>query len=183
MTCTVRPLGASDLEAVQSIAAASPEAPIWRRSDYALFLADTARANPNLLRAGLVAQTSSAAPPILGFACATLLRDGQENRAELDTLAVLPAARRHGIGAALVRAVLSWAAAEGAHHLSLEVRASNSGATALYTRLGFRPEGRRPRYYADPEEDALLLGRSVTPGSPPELFSTENSVEGGPPRC
>ena len=183
MSSTVRPLAAADLDAVLTIATASPEAPIWRRSDYALFPADAPPVNPNLVRAGFVAQPDSAGAPLLGFACATLLRDGQENRAGLDTLAVLPSARRQGIGAALLAAVLAWAATRGARHLSLEVRQSNAAALGLYARFGFRPEGRRRGYYADPVEDALLLGRSVTQESPAGSFSTENEVEGEPPRC
>ncbi|HZZ40363.1 MAG TPA: GNAT family N-acetyltransferase [Acidobacteriaceae bacterium] len=167
MTCSIHSLAAAHLDAVLGIAKASPEAPIWRRTDYALFLADAPRANPNLLRAGFVAQISPAAVPILAFACATLLRDGQENRAELATLAVLPAARRQGIGATLLSAVVAWAAENYARHLSLEVRESNAAAVALYWRLGFLPEGRRRSYYADPVEDGLILGRPITHGSPP----------------
>jgi len=178
----IRSLAAADLDAVLTIASASPEAPIWRRSDYALFAADAPQDNPRLLRAGLIAQTGPTAP-VLGFACATLLRDGEENRAELDTLAVRPAARRQGIGGALLEAVLAWAGQNGARQVSLEVRASNLPALALYSRLGFRPAGRRPGYYADPAEDALILGRAVTRGSPSGSFSTENAVEGGTPRC
>jgi [ribosomal protein S18]-alanine N-acetyltransferase len=181
MSWTIRPVTAADLDAIIAIAAASPEAPVWRRSDYALFEADPPLTNPKVLRAGFIAASDD--PSVLGFACASLLQDGQENRAELETLAVAPDARRQGIGAALVRAVLAWAAQKRGRHLSLEVRASNAGAVALYGRVGFRPEGRRPGYYADPEEDALLLGRPVTDGSPPGQFSTENPVEGGPPRC
>jgi ribosomal-protein-alanine N-acetyltransferase len=41
--------------------------------------------------------------------------------------------------------------------LFLEVRASNRAALALYLSLGFSQTGRRPRYYIDPVEDALLL--------------------------
>lgn len=182
MNGTIRPLTTGDLDAVLEIAGASPEAPLWRRSDYALFVADAPGDNPRLLHAGLVAQTSAAAP-ILGFVCATLLQDGQENRAELSSLAVQPTARRQGIGAALLEAVLAWAAANGAHHLSLEVRTSNSAALGLYSRLGFHQEGRRPGYYADPAEDALILSRVVTRGSPPGNFSTEKAVEGDTPRC
>jgi ribosomal-protein-alanine N-acetyltransferase len=183
MNCTIRPLSAPDLDEALAIATVSPEAPVWQRSEMALFLADAPQASPNLLRAGLVARSVGAAAPLLGFACAALLRDGLENRAELETLAVLPSARRQGIGLALVRAVLGWAAAEGALQVSLEVRESNTAALGLYARFGFRPEGRRPHYYADPEEDALLLGRPATQGPPSEVFSTENAVEGGTSRC
>ncbi|HEY1808672.1 MAG TPA: GNAT family N-acetyltransferase [Acidobacteriaceae bacterium] len=182
MTCTVRPLAAADLDAVLAIAAASPQAPIWRRTDYGPFVAGEPRENPNLVRAGWVAQAISDGT-VTGFACATLLLDGQENRAELDTLAVLPAARRQGIGRALLHAVLGWAAAEGARQVSLEVRASNTAALGLYARFGFSTEGRRRGYYTDPDEDALMLGRKVTQGSPFGCFSTENAVEGGRPQC
>jgi len=41
--------------------------------------------------------------------------------------------------------------------LLLEVRASNGQALEFYRRRGFSQSGRRPRYYADPVEDALLL--------------------------
>jgi ribosomal-protein-alanine N-acetyltransferase len=174
MTWTIRPLAAADLDAIVAIATASREAPLWKPSDYALFVAGTPGPNPHLLRAGFVAQANSAAAPVLGFACATLLRDGQENRAELDTVAVLPAARRQGIGGGLMGGVLAWAAAEGARHVSLEVRASNAAALALYGRYGFCVEGRRAGYYADPQEDALLLGRLVTPESSSGPISTEN---------
>jgi ribosomal-protein-alanine N-acetyltransferase len=179
MTAPIRPMAASDLDAILAIAADSREAPVWKRSDYGLYVDGGPQPNPQVLRAGFV----SAGAAVHGFACATLLRDGQENRAELDTLAVMPGARRKGIGAALVSAVLAWAAAEGARRLSLEVRASNVAALGLYSRLGFCPEGRRPRYYADPQEDAMLLGRPVPPGSSAKPISTENAVEGGPPQC
>jgi ribosomal-protein-alanine N-acetyltransferase len=49
---------------------------------------------------------------------------------------------------------LSAAAATSVH---LEVRSSNAPALAFYAALGFEEVGRRPRYYADPVEDALLL--------------------------
>ncbi|MGB9029422.1 MAG: GNAT family N-acetyltransferase, partial [Acidobacteriaceae bacterium] len=69
-----------------------------------------------------------------------------------------------------LRAILVWSAAHNARHLALEVRAGNAPAIALYQRCGFRPEGRRPRYYTDPEEDALLLGMPITLDSPQVRF-------------
>jgi len=77
----------------------------------------------------------------------------------INTLAVDPAARRRGMASALLRHVLADAAAAGATKATLEVRASNAAALGLYERLGFRVAGTRPRYYARPEEDALLLWR------------------------
>jgi ribosomal-protein-alanine N-acetyltransferase len=41
--------------------------------------------------------------------------------------------------------------------MELEVRASSAGAIALYTGLGFVEAGRRPGYYAEPKDDAVLM--------------------------
>jgi len=43
--------------------------------------------------------------------------------------------------------------------LTLEVRPSNTPAVALYQKHGFQEAGRRPNYYDNPKEDALLLTR------------------------
>ena len=159
----IRPATPADLDAILAVAAASPEAPHWPPSSYEPYLSPrdpstNPAPNPALLRTAWVAAGPSLGTPILGFACATLLADGQENRCELDTLAVLPAARRHGLGAALLSSVRAWAVEREARRLTLEVRASNAAAVRLYEHSGLRCEGRRPRYYADPEEDALILG-------------------------
>jgi ribosomal-protein-alanine N-acetyltransferase len=45
----------------------------------------------------------------------------------------------------------------GAQRMTLEVRASNEAAQALYRRFGFVDVGRRPRYYTDDNEDALIM--------------------------
>jgi ribosomal-protein-alanine N-acetyltransferase len=43
---------------------------------------------------------------------------------------------------------------------TLEVRPSNTPAIELYERYGFRPAGRRRRYYQDNGEDALIMWRT-----------------------
>jgi ribosomal-protein-alanine N-acetyltransferase len=179
MSFAIRAMQPADLDEVLTIAAAAAEAPQWARSAYASYLAPDA-ACPALLRTALVAAgpAHSGARAVLAFACATLLRvpdsAGAQNLAQLDSMAVHPSHRRRGLGAALLREVLSWAAQNGAGHFSLEVRASNAPAIALYQRLGLRPEGRRPGYYTHPEEDALLLGIPVTRGGYPALFHRES---------
>lgn len=67
---------------------------------------------------------------------------------ELLTVAVLPDARRRGLGAALVQAIAKSAAERGAAAMNLEVAEDNTGARALYEKLGFAVSGRRPGYYA-----------------------------------
>lgn len=87
--------------------------------------------------------------------------------AEIVTLAVVPAARRRGLGAALMTGAMAVAVARGASALFLEVAEANAAALALYRSLGFVEVGRRPRYYAD-GADALVLRRDLGgSGSPP----------------
>jgi ribosomal-protein-alanine N-acetyltransferase len=75
----------------------------------------------------------------------------------INTLAVAPARRRKGVATLLLRHVLAETSTEGARKATLEVRASNQAALALYERLGFRVTARRPGYYTNPDEDALIL--------------------------
>jgi ribosomal-protein-alanine N-acetyltransferase len=83
--------------------------------------------------------------------------------AEILTLAVLPAARRRGLGGALMAAALAGAALRGAAAMFLEVAAGNAAARGLYHGLGFAEVGRRRRYYPD-GSDALVLRRDLDPG-------------------
>jgi ribosomal-protein-alanine N-acetyltransferase len=75
----------------------------------------------------------------------------------INTLAVAPDERRKGLATLLLRRVLAEASKEGARKATLEVRASNTAALALYERLGFRVTATRARYYTNPDEDALIL--------------------------
>ena len=77
--------------------------------------------------------------------------------ADMMNLAVLPAYRRLGIAHRLVCQLIDRLEQNAVHSLTLEVRASNGAAIALYDRLGFRQVGCRPRYYSNPTEDALIL--------------------------
>lgn len=176
---TVRPASPADLPAILSVAEQSPEAPHWPAAAWPTFL-NPEVPGPALVRTCLVAEAEGT---ILGFAAVSALLDGQENRCELESIAVAPAARRQGIASALLQAILRWAESQGARQLGLEVRAGNAAALALYRRFGFRTEARRPHYYRDPEDDALLLTMAVTQVSNRAAFSTGNLIEDGPPRC
>ncbi len=77
--------------------------------------------------------------------------------ADMMNLAVDPAARRLGLGRAIVEALVAALGNNGVHSLTLEVRASNLPAQKLYESLGFLQVGRRPNYYLEPKEDALIL--------------------------
>ena len=72
-------------------------------------------------------------------------------------VAVHPDYRRQGIAEALVKELVENLKKMGSHCLTLEVRASNAPAIALYEKLGFIQIGRRKNYYRNPREDALIL--------------------------
>ena len=80
-----------------------------------------------------------------------------EGEAHIMNVAVAPDFRRQGVGEALLMELLSRAREAGADLAYLEVRPSNRGAIALYRKLGFTEAGRRPRYYRDTGEDAILM--------------------------
>jgi GNAT superfamily N-acetyltransferase len=78
---------------------------------------------------------------LVGLATGSL----EEGRFNLFGMFVEPEARRRGVGAALVEAVIGWASDRGATSLYLGVTETNHPAIALYERCGFRPTGtRRP---------------------------------------
>lgn len=76
---------------------------------------------------------------------------------DMMNIAVYPEFRRRGIAEQLVEALIEQLRELGSKCLTLEVRASNDAAQALYEKLGFLQIGRRPRYYRNPKEDALIL--------------------------
>ena len=75
----------------------------------------------------------------------------------IDNIAVAPEARRRGIADALVSDAAGRARAAGLSFITLEFRASNGPAIALYEKHGFREAGRRRSYYEKPREDAILM--------------------------
>jgi ribosomal-protein-alanine N-acetyltransferase len=80
---------------------------------------------------------------------------------ELLTVAVVPEARRKGVGASLVTAASVAALVRGAASMHLEVSEENEGARALYRKLGYEEAGRRHAYYAGEggAVDAIVMRR------------------------
>ena len=90
---------------------------------------------------------------VLGYVGSQTVLD----ESDMMNLAVDPAFRRRGIARALVLALIEQLREMGSRQLTLEVRASNESAQALYAQLGFERVGRRKNYYLNPREDALIL--------------------------
>jgi ribosomal-protein-alanine N-acetyltransferase len=101
--------------------------------------------------AGLVIRAGARA--VVGVLVMWLIID----EAHIATLAVHPELRRQRIARKLMCVALTEAAQAGAISALLEVRAGNAAAQNLYRDFGFEVVGRRPHYYRDNQEDALLL--------------------------
>jgi ribosomal-protein-alanine N-acetyltransferase len=106
---------------------------------------------------------------VAGYECRTLRLDGEllgyfivmvaAGEAHLLNLSVAPVWQRKGYGSGLLREAAAIASSRGARSMFLEVRPSNAGAQALYTRFGFRRIAVRRGYYPAQfgREDALVL--------------------------
>ncbi len=92
-----------------------------------------------------------------GFVLARTIMD----ESEILTIGVVPQARRLGIGARLLRAVMTEAASMAATTMFLEVATHNGAARALYAGLGFQEVGLRKRYYPN-GDDALVMRVALT---------------------
>ena len=77
----------------------------------------------------------------------------------ISNVAVAPDFRRQGVADALIAALMRRAEERRLAFVTLEVRAGNEPAKALYSKHGFVPVGRRKNYYHLPKEDAILMTR------------------------
>ncbi len=77
----------------------------------------------------------------------------------IDNVAVDPAARRQGVARLLMAALEAYGREHAMYRLTLEVRASNAAAIALYEGVGYVCDGVRPNFYRKPTEDAAIYSR------------------------
>ncbi len=152
----VRPMSASDIDAVMAIAHGLESAPHWPRTAYEAAL--DPMATPQ--RIALVAEISGA---IIGFTIASLIPP----QAELETIAVSQSHQRCKGGSALLAALFRELQSRQITEITLEVRASNEAAQALYCAHSLVTGSRRKGYYSDTGEDAVLM-RGPIP-SPPKI--------------
>jgi len=79
----------------------------------------------------------------------------------ITNIAVHPEFRRCGAGSMLLNELLKEAGLRGIKALTLEVRKSNEAAKALYRKYGFEEKGFRKAYYADNNEDAIIMWKRL----------------------
>ncbi len=77
--------------------------------------------------------------------------------AQITNVAVVPEYRGNGNGRALMEELIRRVKEKGVTAMTLEVRPSNAVALGLYESLGFKDYGRRPKYYSDNGEDAIIM--------------------------
>lgn len=109
----------------------------------------------------LVADAEAAAEEHELAGYAGLLAPIGSGQADIQTIAVAPAARRRGLGRALMVALLDEARRREAAEVFLEVRADNPNAEALYGSLGFEQIAVRPKYYQPDGVDAHIMRRTI----------------------
>lgn len=135
-----------DLETVMAVQSVCLEIAQWTTRDYA-----------NVVQGNMAGWVAEENGEVYGFIVARRVASD----VEILNFAVQPARRHRGVGAALLREVLEWAAALHSERAFLEVRVSNLAAIRFYEHHGFEVTGRRPRYYTAPIEDALILAASL----------------------
>ncbi len=143
---SVRAAESRDLDAIAAIEAACFRRP-WTR---VMFAEELARA---FARVSVAVEGEGADEALLGFTCVWQLPP----EAHLLKIATASGARGRGVGGALLRRSLDHASASGCEQVQLEVASANASAVRLYERAGFEVVGRRPGYYREPPDDALLM--------------------------
>lgn len=113
---------------------------------------------PELIRAlpepGLIGSNT-----IAGFCCVRTLFEVSELR----NIIVHPDYRGRGIGTALLQVAITEAISSGAEELTLEVRESNVRARHIYEKLSFEESGKRPGYYRNNNEAAIIMTKNLHP--------------------
>lgn len=144
------PMTADHLDQVAALERVSFPSGAWSRSMLAGEL-------DNALSAFLVALDGQ--ERVVGYAGLQVILD----EGTLARIAVDPQHRRQGIAGKLLQVFLDFARANRLAFLTLEVRASNYDAIALYGSRGFRSVWRRKNYYEHPQEDAVIMTKEFDP--------------------
>jgi len=148
---TLRSATLDDLDAIMELERSTFDTDAW-----SLELMRAELANPHARY--LVAQALDS-EVVVGYA--GLLSPRRSEQADIQTIAVAPAARRGGLGRALMNALIVEAKGRGAREIFLEVRADNPAAKSLYDDLGFESLGVRKGYYQPDNVDAIVMRLTV----------------------
>jgi ribosomal-protein-alanine N-acetyltransferase len=128
------------------------------RWGWAAYYAELQGTNRDLM---LIARVASA--PIIEHQRIAGYIVARESAGELhiNNVAVRDQFRRRGIGSALLARIVEMARRLNVRVAFLEVRSGNLAAQALYEKTGFKAIARRPDYYSDPQEDAVVMSLTL----------------------
>ncbi len=163
MSTSIRRAAPSDLPAIMALEKRAASAAHWSIEQYNLLFSAAASKRIALVIAGHSGNEerfeneeafghSQRSSDLQGFVIVRTL----DEEWEIENIAINDSARRRGLGSRLLGALLEMARTQGARRVFLEVRESNPAARALYRKCGLVESGRRPRYYRNPEETAVL---------------------------
>lgn len=150
-TCHFRAMIEADLDAILHIERQSFQR-IWPRSS---FLGELHCENAYCYT--LRWQENDNSAPVIAYACYRVVSDEMH----LLRIAVAQQWRRRGIASGLIDKCFKLARGKGATTAMLEVRPSNTSAISMYQKLGFQYIGKRPYYYTETREDALILSKDL----------------------
>jgi ribosomal-protein-alanine N-acetyltransferase len=142
----IEPMKASDLDAVMEIERVSFRSP-WSRQ---VFLEEMAR---DWAHVDVVREAEGPHRRVVAFGNYWLVAD----EVHVLNLATHPQARRSGHASRMLAHMIDFARRELCRYVTLEVRRSNAAALRLYRRFAFRAVGVRPNYYAEDQEDAIVM--------------------------
>jgi len=147
-----------DLDAIMSLETATFENDAWSEASMRAEIA-----NPSARY--LVAEPVEPPRAVVGYG--GVLAPRRSGQADIQTIAVAPAARRTGLGRELMNALIAEARLRGAEEVFLEVRADNPNAQRLYDSLGFEALAVRAGYYQPDNVDAIVMRLTLpTIGTP-----------------
>ena len=155
MTLSIRIAEPADIPALFTLEQSSTTAAHWSHDHYTDIFAT---ATPTLMRrlALVAVDTSPSHGIVCGFLIARIVATEWESEWEIENIVVAESSRRQGIGSQLLTNFLTRAQLHPGTTAILEVRESNLPARKLYERFNFLAEGKRPNYYNNPLEDAVL---------------------------
>ena len=139
----IRPMTSKDLDMVLEIEKICFPTP-WSRNAFRIEIEENRCAHY---------LTAICGNQVVGYGGMWLIVD----EAHITNIAVHPDYRGRGIGEAILKSLMKRAVDLGAVRMTLEVRVSNKVAQNLYRKLGFYDAGIRKQYYANNNEDALIM--------------------------
>jgi ribosomal-protein-alanine N-acetyltransferase len=147
-TLKYRPMNLEDISRVHEIDVLSFSLP-WPEKSFQFELTQ----NPSTIAIVNELIPPGARPIIIGMVVVWIMID----EAHIATIAIDPQFRGHGIGKKLLAETLRQSIQRGTVLATLEVREHNHIAQQMYQKFGFEIVGRRPKYYQDNNEDAVLM--------------------------